>query len=58
MARTFDELLEYMAEQVDEITILEELEITSEELVERFADKIKDREWKFYEDERAESTVE
>ena len=47
MARTFDELLEYLAEQVDEITLLEELEITSQEIVNKFEDKIRDRRWRF-----------
>jgi hypothetical protein len=47
MSRTFDELLEYLAEQIDEVTLLEVLEITSYDIVERFEDKIKDKEWKF-----------
>jgi hypothetical protein len=47
MSRTFDELLEYLAEQIDEVTLLEVLEITSYDIVERFEDKIKYKEWKF-----------
>tara|TARA_X000001316_G_C908541_1_gene24504 strand:+ start:255 stop:404 length:150 start_codon:yes stop_codon:yes gene_type:complete len=46
---TFDELLEYVAEHYDEVTILEALEITSEELVERFSDKILEKIYKFKE---------
>ena len=38
---TFDELLEYVASQYDEVTIMEALEITSEDLVERFEDKVR-----------------
>jgi len=47
MARTYDELLEYLAEQVDEITLLESLEITSQDIVDRFEDKIRERQWRF-----------
>jgi hypothetical protein len=46
---TFDELLEHVAEHYDEVTILEALEITSEELVERFSDKILEKIYKFKE---------
>ena len=54
MSRTFDELLEYLAEQVDEVTLLEVLEITSDELVNRFEDKIKELAWRFEDDEETE----
>ena len=54
MALTFDELLEKIASRYDEITILEALEITADDLVERFADKIRDHQWKFEEDEEDE----
>lgn len=50
MARTYNELLEYLAEQVDEITLLESLEITSQDIVDRFEDKIREKEWKFYDE--------
>jgi len=49
MAKTFDELLEYIADNIDEVTIMEILEITSEELVERFSDKIEKVKYKFEE---------
>ena len=44
---TLDEVLERIASRYDEITIMEALEITSEELVERFADKVNTNSWKF-----------
>jgi hypothetical protein len=47
MAKTFDELLEYIADNIDEITIMETLELTSEDLVERFCDKIEKVKHKF-----------
>jgi len=47
---TFDELLEYIAGNYDEVTIMEVLEITSEDLVERFEDKVRLNIDKFVED--------
>lgn len=44
---TLDEILERVAARYDEITIIEALEITSEELVERFSDKVNQHSWKF-----------
>ena len=44
---TLDEILERIAKRYDEVTIMEALEITSEELVERFADKVDTNSWKF-----------
>jgi hypothetical protein len=38
-----NELMELLAERYDEITLLELLDISSEELVERFSDKIEQR---------------
>lgn len=38
--RTLVELMELLVERVDEITLLEELHVSSEELVERFEDKV------------------
>lgn len=46
---TFDELLEYVAEHYDEVTIMEALEITSEDLVEKFSDRIIEKVYKFKE---------
>lgn len=43
MALTFSELIEELYE-VDEITLLEELNITSEELVNKFLDKVEEHE--------------
>ena len=40
MARTFDEMLELIADHIDEITLLEVLEINSYDLVDKFQDKI------------------
>ena len=40
MARTFDEMLELIADHIDEITLLEVLEINSYDLVANFQDKI------------------
>ena len=40
MARTFDEMLELIADNIDEITLLEVLEINSYDLVDKFQDKI------------------
>jgi len=44
---TLDEILERIASRYDEVTIMEALEITSEELVDRFADKVNNNSWKF-----------
>lgn len=44
---TLDEIMDRIARRYDEITIMEALEITSEELVERFADKVNNNSWKF-----------
>tara|TARA_B100001059_G_scaffold171996_1_gene172143 strand:- start:1350 stop:1514 length:165 start_codon:yes stop_codon:yes gene_type:complete len=52
---TLDEILERVAARYDEITIMEALEITSEELVERFSDKVNTNSWKFDLEERHES---
>lgn len=43
MALTFSELIEELYE-VDEITLLEQLNITSEELVNKFLDKVEEHE--------------
>ena len=40
MARTFDEMLELISHTIDEVTLLEVLEINSEDIVEAFADRI------------------
>ena len=40
MARTFDEMLELIADHIDEITLLEVLEINSYDLVDKFQDMI------------------
>lgn len=40
---TLPELQEYLATQVDEVSVLELLNITSEELAERFIDRIEER---------------
>ena len=40
MARTFDEMLELIADHIDEVTLLEVLEINSYDLVANFQDKI------------------
>ena len=50
MALTFDELLEHIADRYDEITIMEALEVTADELVQRFADKVRTNAWKFSEE--------
>ena len=51
---TLDELLERIASRYDEVTIMEVLEITSEDLVERFADKVNINSWKFDLEEECE----
>jgi len=47
MARTFDEMLELIGNNIDEITLLEVLEINSEDIVIAFADRIKNNMKKF-----------
>jgi hypothetical protein len=47
MARTFDEMLELIGNHIDEITLLEVLEINSEDIVIAFAERIKDNMEKF-----------
>ena len=47
MARTFDEMLELIGNHIDEITLLEVLEIHSEDIVIAFAERIKDNMEKF-----------
>ena len=44
---TLDEILERVDARYDEVTIMEALEITAEELVERFSDKVNTNSWKF-----------
>ena len=44
---TLDEILERVAFRYDEVTIMEALEITSEDLVERFSDRVNINSWKF-----------
>ena len=47
MARTFDEMLELIADNIDEVTLLEVLEITSDDIVNAFAERIRDQMYKF-----------
>lgn len=47
MARTFDELLELIADSLDEVTLMEVLELTSYDIVDAFADRIKNNLEKF-----------
>lgn len=47
MARTFDEMLELISHSIDEVTLLEVLEINSEDIVEAFADRISKNMHKF-----------
>jgi hypothetical protein len=47
MARTFDEMLELISNHIDEITLLEVLEINSEDIVIAFAERIRDNIEKF-----------
>jgi len=47
MPRTFDEMLELISNNIDEITLLEVLEINSEDIVIAFADRIKNNIEKF-----------
>ena len=42
MATTFPELMDYL-KTIDEVSLLEILDISSEELVDRFQDKIEER---------------
>lgn len=44
---TLDEILERISSRYDEVTIMEALEITSEDLVERFSDRVNINSWKF-----------
>ena len=43
MMLVLNEIMELLAERYDEVTLLELLDINSEELVERFSDKIEQR---------------
>lgn len=43
MSRTIEELKEYISHNVDEVNLLELLNLTSEDLVEAFHDKIEER---------------
>jgi hypothetical protein len=43
MMLVLSEIMELLAERYDEVTLLELLDINSEELVERFSDKIEQR---------------
>lgn len=43
MSLVLSEIMELLAERYDEVTLLELLDINSEELVERFSDKIEQR---------------
>lgn len=47
MARTFDEMLELIAHNIDEVTLMEVLEINSEDIVEAFAERIRSNLYKF-----------
>ncbi len=47
MTRTLDEMLELIADNIDEITLLEVLELTSDDIVNAFADRILDKMYKF-----------
>ena len=47
MARTFDEMLELIAHNIDEVTLLEVLEINSEDIVDAFAERIRNNLYKF-----------
>jgi len=47
MPRTFDEMLELIGNNIDEITLLEVLEINAEDIVIAFADRIKNNMEKF-----------
>ncbi len=47
MARTFDEMLELIADNIDEVTLLEVLELTSDDFVFQAEDRIRDKMYKF-----------
>jgi len=47
MARTFDEMLELIAHNIDEVTLMEVLEINSEDIVDAFAERIRNNLYKF-----------
>ena len=47
MARTFDEMLELIADNIDEVTLLEVLELTADDIVNAFAERIRDNLCKF-----------
>ena len=47
MARTFDEMLELIADNIDEVTLLEVLELTSDDIVNAFSERIRDKMYKF-----------
>jgi hypothetical protein len=51
---TLDEILERVSSRYDEVTIMEALEITSEDLVERFSDRVNTNSWKFDLEEECE----
>ena len=51
---TLDEILERVSSRYDEVTIMEALEITSEDLVERFSDRVNINSWKFDLEEECE----
>lgn len=57
MTLTYHELKEKL-KYIDEVSLLEILEINSEELVERFSDKIEDRYDELYEEFVEEETQE
>ena len=59
MARTYAELLERL-KQVDEISLLEILEVSSEDIVDRFEDRIEHKLTELineFEDEESDSTA-
>lgn len=43
MQLTLEELKERLAQQVDEVTLLELLDISAEDIVERFSDEIEEK---------------
>ena len=47
MARTFDEMLQLIADNIDEVTLLEVLELTSDDIVNAFSERIRDKMYKF-----------
>lgn len=44
---TLDELLELIAQEVDEVTLLEVLELTSHDIVNRFSDRVEEKRYQF-----------